>query len=102
MATLLEMIRTSSPEERAAVLAELVGAALARHGNTPVAVTDASDRTIGYLSSEVNAAATLPLPDWTEEEKAELRRRIANPQGGISVEEFIRRFEAASAEEKPR
>jgi hypothetical protein len=102
MASLLELIRTSTPQERAAALAELVGAALAANGGQPVAVCDARSRTIGYLSSEVNAAATLPLPAWTEEEVAEIRRRLDNPRDGISVEEFIRRFEAASAEEKPR
>ena len=102
MASLIEMIRTSTPEEQAAALAELVGAALARHGNTPVAVCDASDRTIGYLSSTVNAAATLPLPDWTEEELAEIRRRAANPQEAISFDDFIRRLDASSAEATKR
>jgi hypothetical protein len=98
MASLIELIRTSTPEERAAALAELVGAALARHGNTPVAVQDAADRTIGYLSATVNAAATLPLPEWTAEELAEIRRRAANPQDAISFDEFIRRLDAASSE----
>lgn len=96
MASLLEMIRKSSPEERAAALAELVGAALATTGGKPVAVCDAHSHAVGYLSSEVNAAATLPLPDWTEEELAEIRRRAANPQEAISFDEFIRRLDAAT------
>lgn len=102
MPSLLELIRTSSPEERAAALAELVGATLAANAGKPIAVCDAQAHTVGYLSSTLNAAATLPLPDWTEEELAELRRRAANPQEAIPVEEFIRRFDAATAEVPPR
>jgi hypothetical protein len=102
MPSLVELIRASTPQEQAAALAELVGVTLARSGGVPVAVCDARSRTIGYLSTTVNAAATLPLPNWTEEELAELRRRIDNPRNGLSVEEFIRRFEAETAEEKLR
>jgi hypothetical protein len=98
MASLIEMIRASTPEERAAVLAELVGATLAASAGKPVAVCDARSHTVGYLSSEVNAAATLPLPNWSEEELAELGRRAAKPHEAIPFDEFIRRLDAVTAE----
>ena len=102
MASLLELIRTSTPEERAAALAELAGAALSSAGGVPVAVCGPDTRTVAYLSSTVNAAATLPLPDWTEDELAEIRRRAANPQEAISFDEFILRLDATTAEGTPR
>ncbi len=100
MPSLAELIRTSTPAERAAALAELVGVTLAASGGVPVAVCDARSQTIGYLSSTVNAAAILPLPEWTEDELAELRRRTDNPQEAIPFDEFIRRWDAVVAEER--
>ena len=99
MSRLLELIRVSSPEERAEALAALASDTLATNRG-PVAIRDAAARTVGYLSADVNAAATLPFPDFTPEEVTDLRRRAANPQAGVSVEEFIRQFDAATAEGK--
>jgi hypothetical protein len=101
MSQLLNLIRTSTPEERAAALAELVGQELGTAGSTPVAVR-AADRTVGYLTPTVNAAATLPLPEFTVAELEELRRRAANPHESIPVDEFIRRFDEAAGEGTPR
>jgi hypothetical protein len=101
MSHLLHALRSATPTERAEALAVLVGDALqGRCG--PVAVQNAAAHTVGYLTPELSAAATLPLPAFTDEELAELRRRAANPQEGIPVEEFILRFDAATAEGKPR
>ncbi len=96
MSQLLDLIRTSTPEERSHALAELVERALADSGNAPVAVQDAATRTVGYLAPEVNAAAVLPFPRLSAEEVTELRRRAANPQESIPVEEFIRRLDATA------
>lgn len=98
MSQLLELIRTSTPEERSLALAELVGEALAHSGRSPVAVRDATARTVGYLTPEVNAAAVLPFPELTADEVAELRRRAANPHEAVSVDEFTRRLDAAAGE----
>lgn len=100
MSRLLQMLTTATPAERAEALAVLAGDAL--RGGGPVAVQDTASHTVGYLTSEVSAAAALPLPAFSEEERAELRRRAANPQEGIPVEEFIRRFDAGAGEGTPR
>ena len=96
MSQLLHLIRTCTPEERSLALAELVGQELAKSGNVPVAVQDGTSRTVGYLTTEVNAAAVLPFPKFTTDELAELRRRAANPQESVPVDEFIRRLDAAT------
>jgi hypothetical protein len=99
MSRLLELIRESSPAERAEALAVLVNDQLLANAG-PVAVRDAAARTVGYLTPEVNAAAVLPFPSFTDDEIAELRRRAANPHESIPVEEFIRRFDAVIGEGK--
>jgi hypothetical protein len=96
MPHLLDLIRTWTPEERSLALAELVGQELAKSGNVPVAVRDGAARTVGYLTTEVNAAAVLPFPTFSDAELTELRRRAANPQESLPVDEFIRRFDAAA------
>ena len=101
MSHLMTTLRAATPAERAEALAVLVGEALHGRGG-PVAVRDAAANTVGYLSAEVNAAAALPLPPFSEVELAELRRRAGSPQEGIPVEQFIRRFDAATGEGKPR
>lgn len=101
MSTLLHTLNSATAAERAEALAFLVGDALRGRGG-PVAVQDATSHTVGYLTPELSAAATLPLPAFSEAELAELRRRAANPQEAIPVEEFIRRFDVATAEGTPR
>ena len=101
MSHLLHLLRTATPAERAEALAVLAGEALRGRGG-PVAVQDAAAHTVGYLTAELNAAATLPLPAFSEDELTELRRRAANPQEGIPVEEFIRRLDAAAGADTPR
>lgn len=98
---LLDLIRGSSPQERAEALAVLAREALAASGG-PVAVRDTDSQTVGYLASELNAAAVLPFPKLSDAEVAELRLRAANPHESIPVEEFIRRFDSASNEGKSR
>lgn len=93
MSALLELIRTSSPAERAEALVELSRRALSK-ADGPVAIVDEHDRTLGYLSAELNAACTLPIRKLTPERFAELRRRAEHPEESIPAEEFIRLLEA--------
>lgn len=101
MSHLIQALTTATPAERAEALALLVCEAL-RGRSEPVVVQDSSAQTVGYLTADLNAAAALPLPAFSVDELAELQRRAANPQEGIPVEEFIRRFDAASDADTPR
>ena len=60
MSALLELIRTSTPAERAEALLELCRCALA-NATGPVAIVDAHGKIVAYLSAEVNPACTLPI-----------------------------------------
>ena len=60
MSALLELIRTSTPTERAEALVELSRHARA-NADGPVAIVDEVGRTIGYLSAELNTAWTRPV-----------------------------------------
>ena len=93
MSALLELIRTSTPAERAEALTELTRRALAG-ADGPVAILDEHRNAVGYLSAEVDATGVPPLPPFSEEELIELRRRAAHPEEAIPVEEFIRRMDA--------
>ncbi len=92
MSALLELIRTSSPAERAQALVELSRDALANAAG-PVAIVDEHRKAVAYLSSEADATAVFPFRKLTPEHLGELRRRADHPEEAIPAEEFIRLLE---------
>lgn len=101
MSALLELIRTSTPAERAEALAELSRHALA-NADGPVAIVDEHRKAVADLSAEVDAAAVFPFRKLTPEHLAELRRRAEHPEEAIPAEEFIRLLEAEMGKGKVR
>jgi hypothetical protein len=89
--SLLAALRQSTAEEKMLALSELATELFAAHGGQPVALTDATSRTIGYLSPEVAAADIAPL---TADDVEEIRRRMAAPGRLLTVEEFTAELEA--------
>jgi hypothetical protein len=86
-------LRQSSPEEKLLALSELAAELFAAHGGRPVALTDATSCTIGYLSPEVAAADIAPLTDHDVEE---IRRRMAAPGKLLTVEQFTAELEVGA------
>lgn len=72
-------------------MSELAAEFFAAHGGRPVPLTDATSRTIGYLSPEVPAEDIEPL---SADDVEEIRRRVAAPGGFLTVEQFIAELEA--------
>jgi hypothetical protein len=89
--TLLDALQHSSPEEKLQALTALATEVFAAHGGTPVALTDAANRTVGYLSREVSAADIEPL---SADDVAEIRRRMAAPGKLLTVDQFTAELEA--------
>lgn len=88
--TLRAALRQSTAEEKLLALSELAQELFAAHGGRPVALTDATSRTIGYLSPEVSAADIEPL---TADDAEEIRRRMAAPGRLLTVEQFTAELE---------
>jgi hypothetical protein len=89
--SLRTVLRQSTTEEKMLVLSELAAELFAAHGGRPVALTDGTSRTIGYLSPEVSAAEIAPL---TADDTEEIRRRMAHLGRLLTVEEFTAELEA--------
>ena len=96
MSELMERVLACSPEEKAELFRALGSEYLARPGSKAFPIVDASNRTIGYLASELGV-----LIPMDEAHRAEVRRRIMNPGRQLSVEEFIKEAELA-AKSKPQ
>lgn len=89
--SLIAALRQSTAEEKMLALSEMATELFATHGGRPVALTDGTSRTIGYLSPEVSAVDIAPL---TADDAEEICRRMDAPGRLLTVEQFTAELEA--------
>jgi hypothetical protein len=87
----LEMLRSVSPAERLKLLRELVKLCFADGNlNKPLRVADEKNTHVGLIMA-MYPRTTEPLPPLTDEERADLQRRLDNPEKTMSHDEFVAR-----------
>ncbi len=89
VASLTELLRSTSPAQRMQFLCEAVQLCAADDSlDKPLKVTEDSGPVVGYVIS-VLPRTTTPFPELTQEEEAELERRIDDRKNAVFHEEFL-------------
>jgi hypothetical protein len=89
VASSIEMLRKASPAERLALLRELVQLCHADGSlNGGLRITDEQNKLLSIVTPMLPRTKT-PLPELTDEDRAEIQRRRANRQGVMSEEQFF-------------
>ena len=103
--TLLESVRALSPDDKHIVFMALLREALEMNGDTGLLpIEDEDGRGFGYYVPPKAAEARYKLygPQLTEEEEAELDRRLRDPGPVQSIQEVIADLNAELAEIEKR
>lgn len=87
VATVLEIVKNFSPEERAEVLEDLVEICSRENSTRPRVVRDADGRVKAFFL-DLFPTPSGPPPELTEEDVAEIRRRVEDRSNRLSYEEF--------------
>lgn|SRR5262245_35049401 len=91
MAVTIPPIDQMSHSDRDEMLGRLVVNAFARHafGAIPVRV---ADTTVAFIVPKIDAAVASTIPDLLPEYVAEIKRRAATPEAGLSSPDFRERL----------
>ena len=103
--TLLESIRALSPEDKEVIFLAILREALAINGDTGLLpIEDEDGKPFGYYvpPKAAEVRAKLYGPQLTEEEEAELDRRLRDPGPTQTIQEVVAYFNAELAEIEKR
>jgi hypothetical protein len=83
------VIERATPEQRKYLIERLLPRFLEETRYLPQPITNSAGEMVGYFVPRYRSTATTP-PQWSPEQQAEFRRRIATPDDSVDAEEFIK------------